>query len=55
MNTIFLVVNDIGTLSGTGLDFINGFTFLERFYTVYDSGNSEFGIAKTRFTFATSN
>lgn len=27
-NSIYLVVNDIGSDSGSGLDFINGYTFL---------------------------
>ena len=52
---VYLIVNDIGSLSGEGLDFINGMTFLERFFTVFDSGNSQFGIATTPFTDATSN
>ena len=34
---IFLIVGDLGSLSGEGLDFINGMTFLERFYSVYVS------------------
>ena len=52
---IYLIVGDIGENSGSGLDFINGMSFLERFYTSYDSENSEFGIATTPFTFATTN
>ena len=52
---IFLIISDLGTTSGQGLDFINGMSFLERFYTTYDAGNNEFGIAETKFTFATSN
>lgn len=32
---IYLVVQNIGAPSGQGLDFINGQTFLERFYSVY--------------------
>ena len=48
--SIYLVINDIGSIGGTGLDFINGFTFLERYYTVYDTGHKQFGIAKTDFT-----
>lgn len=36
-NSVYLIVNDIGTPSGEGLDFINGFTFLERFYSVFVS------------------
>jgi cathepsin E len=53
--TIYLVVNDIGTPSGQGLDFINGFGFLERFYSVFDTANSQVGLATTPFTTATTN
>ncbi|KAH9913360.1 family A1 protease [Fomitopsis serialis] len=52
---IYLVVNDIGSASGEGLDFINGYAFLERFYSVYDTTNSQVGFAETSFTSATSN
>ncbi|KAJ3558483.1 hypothetical protein NM688_g902 [Phlebia brevispora] len=52
---IYLIVNDLGTPSGEGLDFINGMVFLERFYTVFDSGTPQFGIATTLFTDATTN
>ena len=31
---IYLVVNDIGSPTGSGLDFIGGYTFLERFYSL---------------------
>ncbi|KAI0689343.1 aspartic peptidase domain-containing protein [Cytidiella melzeri] len=53
---IYLVVGNAGDDTG-GINFINGYTFLERFYTVYDSGPgaSRFGIAETPYTFATSN
>ncbi|KAI0654118.1 aspartic peptidase A1 [Cubamyces menziesii] len=54
-NSIYLIVGDIGTDSGQGLDFINGQTFLERFYAVFDSANSRVGIAKTKFTTSTIN
>jgi cathepsin E len=42
---------------GSGLDFISGYVFLERFYTVYDSGPAvrRFGIAPTPFTTAVTN
>ncbi|KAG5651286.1 hypothetical protein H0H81_009203 [Sphagnurus paluster] len=52
---IYLIVADFGTPSGEGLDFINGYTFLERFYTVFDTGNQRVGFAKTRFTSVNSN
>ncbi|KAI0089592.1 acid protease [Irpex rosettiformis] len=52
---IYLVVGNTGMSAGSGFDFTNGYVFLERYYTVYDSGSSRFGIAPTEFTFATSN
>ncbi|KAI0634429.1 family A1 protease [Trametes polyzona] len=52
---IYLVINDIGSPSGSGLDFIDGMTFLERFYYVFDSGNNRVGFANTPFTHATTN
>jgi hypothetical protein len=52
---VYLVVNDLGSNSGEGLDFIDGYTFLERFYTVYDTTNKRFGIATTSYTTATTN
>ncbi|KAH9889765.1 acid protease [Cubamyces lactineus] len=52
---IYLVAADLGTSSGQGLDFINGFVFLQRFYSVYDTGNSQVGLATTPFTTAETN
>ncbi|KAK7028832.1 hypothetical protein VNI00_014845 [Paramarasmius palmivorus] len=52
---IYLVFADMGQPSGTGLDFINGFTFLQRFYSVYDTSNSQVGFAETKFTKAMTN
>ncbi|KAH9057463.1 acid protease [Lactarius vividus] len=52
---IYLVVSDLGSPSGQGLDFINGFTFLQRFYSVYDVTNSRVGLATTPFTDAETN
>ncbi|KAG1881546.1 aspartic peptidase domain-containing protein [Suillus tomentosus] len=54
-NAIYLMVSDIGTPSGAGFDFVNGYTFLERFYSVYDTANSRVGFAKTSYTDATTN
>jgi cathepsin E len=51
----YLVVQDIGSVSGTGLDFITGYTFLERYYSVFDTGAKRIGFAQTANTFATSN
>jgi len=44
-----------GTNSGSGLDFIMGFTFLQRFYSVFDTTNSAVGFAATVYTNATTN
>ena len=52
---IYLVVNDLGSPSGSGLDFINGYTFLERFYAVFDTTNGNVGLAATPITTATTN
>ncbi|KIL59256.1 hypothetical protein M378DRAFT_27097 [Amanita muscaria Koide BX008] len=54
-NSIYLVVADIGAPSGQGLDFIDGYTFLERFYSVFDTTNKRVGFATTSFTTATTN
>ena len=54
-DTIYLVVGDLGSPSGEGLDFINGFGFLERFFAVFDSGASTVSFAETPFTFAETN
>ncbi|KAG2352548.1 acid protease [Suillus spraguei] len=54
-NAIYLVIKDIGTPTGQGLDFVNGFVFLQRFYTVYNTRNRRIGFARTPFTEATTN
>ena len=51
----YLVVGDMGQNSGSGLDFILGYTFLERFYSVYDSANKQVGLATTSNTYSTGN
>ncbi|PPQ91159.1 hypothetical protein CVT25_003037 [Psilocybe cyanescens] len=53
--SIYLIVADLGSNSGEGLDFINGFTFLERFYSVFDTANKRVGFATTPFTTSTAN
>ena len=53
--SIYSIVSDLGSPSGQGLDFANGQTFLERFYSVFDTGNHRVGIATTPFTDATTN
>jgi pepsin A len=52
---IYLIVADNGSPSGSGLDFVNGYCFLERFYSVYDTTNSLVGLATTEYTDATTN
>jgi hypothetical protein len=47
---IYLVVADLGQVENGGLDFIFGMTFLERLYSVYDTGNNCVGLATTQFT-----
>lgn len=54
-DAIYGIVNDLGTPSGEGLDFINGQTFIERFYSVFDTTNSQVGFATTEYTDATTN
>ena len=54
-DSIYLVTADLGSDSGEGLDFIDGYTFLERFYYVYDVANAQVGFATTSFTDATTN
>lgn len=53
--SIYSIVNDLGTPSGEGLDFINGQSFIERFYSVFDTTNSRVGFATTSYTDATTN
>ena len=54
-NQMYLVVQDIGSLSGGGMDFIIGMTSLQRYYTVFDSTNQRVGFAQTSFTNVTIN
>ncbi|KAG2070142.1 aspartic proteinase [Suillus decipiens] len=52
---IYLVVCDIGTPSGSGLDFYNSYVFMQRFYTVLDTINRRVGFATTSYTYAATN
>ncbi|KAG1820851.1 aspartic peptidase domain-containing protein [Suillus subaureus] len=54
-DSIYLVISSTGSSSGSGLDFTNGYCFLERFYSVYDTTNSRVGLATTEYTNATTN
>jgi cathepsin E len=51
---IYLITADIGAI-GQGLDFINGQSFLERFYSVFDATNNRVGFAATPSTNAQTN
>ncbi|KAG2070089.1 acid protease [Suillus decipiens] len=53
--SIYLIICDIGTRSGSGLDFHNGYVFMQRFYTVLDTTMSRVGFATTAFTYAATN
>ncbi|KAJ7867989.1 acid protease [Mycena leptocephala] len=52
---IYLVFADMGQMSNPGLCGINGYTFLQRFYSVYDTTNCQIGFATTEHTMATTN
>ncbi|KAG2358165.1 family A1 protease [Suillus spraguei] len=52
---IFLIVKSFRTPTGTNIDFINGYVFLQRFYTVFDSGRRQVGFAPHLFTRSFSN
>lgn len=54
-DSIYLIVSDIGSSSGSGLDFINGYAFLQRYYSVFDTTNNQVGFATTLHTDDTSN
>ncbi|KAG8221341.1 aspartic peptidase domain-containing protein [Butyriboletus roseoflavus] len=55
-SAIYLVVNNIGWSSGTGpFNFCNGYGFLQRFYSVFDTTNQRVGFAKTVYTNSTTN
>ncbi|KAI6007641.1 aspartic peptidase domain-containing protein [Pisolithus orientalis] len=53
--SIYLVVGDIGAPSGSGMDFANGYAFLERYYSIYDTTGARVGFAATRYTDSESN
>ncbi|KAG9323032.1 hypothetical protein KVV02_001687, partial [Mortierella alpina] len=52
---IYLIVQDLKTLSGQGLDFILGQVFMERIYTVHDIAKKRMGFATTPHTHDTTN
>ncbi|KAI0660122.1 aspartic protease [Cubamyces menziesii] len=52
---VYLIVNDLGRASGSGMDIVCGMMFLERFYATFDIDNNRVGIANTQFTTSTIN
>ncbi|KAG2064473.1 aspartic peptidase A1 [Suillus decipiens] len=54
-NDIFLIVKSLTTPTGAGYNFVNGYVFLQRFYTVFDSGRRRVGFSPTEFTEASTN
>ncbi|KAI0363762.1 aspartic proteinase precursor [Pilatotrama ljubarskyi] len=52
---VYLIIGDLGVNSEQGFNFVNGMTFLERFYHVFDAENNLAGFATTPFTNAVVN
>ncbi|KAG2355049.1 family A1 protease [Suillus spraguei] len=52
---IYLIIDSLDTETGAGCDFVLGYTFMQRFYTVLDGDNHRVGFAPTSFTPATTN
>lgn len=52
---VYLIVSNLATPSGVGLDFVNGMCFLERYYSVYDTDQNRIGFASTEYTTSTVN
>jgi cathepsin E len=40
---IYLIIGNLGSPTGSGMDFILGKAFLERFYVVFDTANAQIG------------
>ncbi|KAG1734605.1 acid protease [Suillus lakei] len=51
-DNIYLIVADIGSET---FGFVSGYTFLERFYSIFDTTNKRVGFATTAYTESTSN
>ncbi|KAG6373871.1 aspartic proteinase [Boletus reticuloceps] len=50
---IYLIVSNLGDdLAEPGFEFVVGYTFLERFYCVFDTTNQRIGLAYTDYTFS---
>ncbi|KAG2078836.1 acid protease [Suillus decipiens] len=50
LNDIFLIVKALETPTGAGKDFVLGYVFLQRFFTVFDGDKRRVGFARTTFT-----
>lgn len=51
----YLIVSDIGSLTGCGLDFIINYRALRRLYTVFDTAKQQVGFTPTAHTLSTEN
>ncbi|KAJ7643865.1 acid protease [Roridomyces roridus] len=54
-DAITLAFMSMGDIQHDGLCFINGYAFLQRYYSVYDTANAQVGYAATKYTNATTN
>lgn len=54
-NSTFLIIGDAGPTITQQIGFINGFVFLQRFYSIFDLQNARIGFATNEQTFSTSN
>ncbi|KAG2070101.1 acid protease [Suillus decipiens] len=55
-NDIFLIVKALATPTGAGNDFVNGYVFIQRYYTIFDGRSPRrVGFVKTAFTDADTN
>ena len=49
-NKFYLLVGEVNESNTPGVGFVLGMAFLERFYSVFDTGNRRVGLAQTSFT-----
>ena len=47
---VYLIIGNLGTISGSGMDVVLGMMFIERFYAVFALQNRQVGLAATPFT-----
>ena len=53
--SFYIIIGDMGSNGGEGLDIVLGQFFLQRFYAVFDRTDNRVGLATTPFTMATIN